>query len=307
MRHTGAHIGRGATPHRLLVALLLGLVILMSSSLAIWAVGGELIAAAPQSVGKAPEDLEAQNVAFDSDSGSTIQGWFCRGAAGHGAVLLLHGVRGSRLDMISRAEFLHKLGYSVLLIDFQAHGESPGTKITFGYLESRDVVAALNYLHRELPAERVGVIGVSLGAAAFVLAEKGPTVDAAVLESMYPTIDQATKDRLRLHLGRIGPALAPLLMVQLQPRLGVEPEELRPIDRIRLVRAPVYLISGTLDRHTTIEEARALFSEAMEPKTFWAVEGAEHVDLHRFAGADYERKVSEFLGEYLQDRRPSRP
>jgi pimeloyl-ACP methyl ester carboxylesterase len=90
--------------------------------------------------------------------------------------------------MLSRAEFLQRSGYSVLLIDFQAHGESTGQHSTFGDLESRDVVAALELLRLELPGERLGVIGVSLGAAAFVLAEGRPKVDAAVLESMYPTI-----------------------------------------------------------------------------------------------------------------------
>lgn len=286
---------------RLVAGLFIALILVTG---AMWLACGQLIAPIPHPSGQPPADLDAQSVAFASESGSTIRGWFCRGTAGQGAILLLHGVRANRLDMVSRAEFLHKLRYSVLLIDFQAEGESPGAKITFGYLESRDVVAALGFLRRELPEEKVGVIGVSLGAAAFVLAEKRPAVDAVILESMYPTIDQATRDRLRLHLGWIGPALAPLLMVQLQPRLGVEPAQLRPIDRIPTLRAPVFLLSGTLDRHTTIEETQALFHQALEPKRFWAVEGAGHVDLHEFAGVEYERKVSAFLGEYLRDEMP---
>lgn len=93
-------------------------------------------------------------------------------------------------------------------------------------------------------------------------------------------------------------------MVQLQPRLGIEPSALRPVDRIGALHAPVFIVSGTLDRHTSIEEARELYSTAREPKQFWAVEGAAHVDLHQFAGGEYERKVTDFLGRYLQARVP---
>jgi uncharacterized protein len=63
------------------------------------------------------------------------------------------------------------LGHVVPLIDLPAHGESEGERIGFGGHESAAVAAALAWLRRELPGERVGVIGVSLGAAELVLAE----------------------------------------------------------------------------------------------------------------------------------------
>ena len=58
----------------------------------------------------------------------------------------MHGVRSNRLQMLDRARFLNKFGYSVLLFDFQAHGESIGDHITFGYLESLDANAGYSYL-----------------------------------------------------------------------------------------------------------------------------------------------------------------
>lgn len=202
--------------------------------------------------------------------------------------------------MVSRAEFLHKAGYSVLLIDLQAHGESVGRYITLGYLESRDVIAARNFLLHEVPHERVGAIGVSLGAAAIVLAHGEAAFDAVVLESMYPTIDQAIADRLRLHLGEWGTVLAPLLTLQLRPRLGIGTDQLRPIDHIGAIGAPLLLIHGTLDEHTLIEEARMQFAAAAEPKELWEVQGAAHVNLHSFAKDEYESRLTGFLGKYLR-------
>ena len=204
--------------------------------------------------------------------------------------------------MVSRAVFLRKLGYTVLLIDLQAHGESSGTRITLGHLESRDVIAARAFLKTHLPRERVAAIGVSLGAAAIALADGKAQFDAVVLESMYPTIAEAVEDRLRLRLGAPGTLLAPLLTLQLRPRLGIDPEQLRPVDHVASLGAPLLLIHGTRDQHTLIDEARFVFSRAAEPKELWEVTDAAHVDLHRFAGEEYERRVGEFLAKYMRTK-----
>ncbi len=294
---TSVSNGTRAKRSLVVVAGLLGCLVV-----AAWLVTGALIAPVPREIGAPPPDLGARSVTFHGASGSTIHGWFAAGVPGGGAVLLLHGVRGDRRDMLARARFLHRLGYAVLLLDFQAHGESAGRQITFGHLESHDVTAGLIFLRETAPGERIGVIGVSLGAAAFVLAEPRPPPDAVVLESMYPTLELAVKDRLRLHLGPLGPVLAPLLLIQVRPRLGIPVSELRPIDRVGLIHAPVLIASGTQDRHTSIEEAMAVFGAARDPKSFWAVPGAAHVDLHAFATDEYERRISVFLDRYLRPR-----
>lgn len=268
----------------------------------VWIAGGELCAPAVRTIGAAPPSLGAQDVTFQSPSGSQIHGWFARGEPGRGALLLLHGVRGDRRDMLSRANFLHAHQYSVLLIDFQAHGQSPGEEITFGAKESQDVTAALENLQRWAPGEPLGVIGVSMGAAAFVLADRRPAVSAVILESMYPTIEQAVADRLRLHLGPAGPVLAPLLTVQLRPRLGISPDRLRPIDKIGSINAPLFILGGTVDHHTSIDETRSLFAAASPPKEFWAVEGAAHVNLYTYAKGEYERRVLSFFETYMKSR-----
>jgi fermentation-respiration switch protein FrsA (DUF1100 family) len=202
--------------------------------------------------------------------------------------------------MLSRAQFLHQAGYTVLLIDLQSHGESRGKHITFGYLESRDVSGALELLGTEFSGDRIGVIGESMGAAAFVLAKKRPTVSAVVLESMYPTIDQALSNRLRLHLGSFGPVLATLFEMLLQPRLGITADDLRPIDRIGGLDAPVFIIAGTSDEHTTPQESEAIFAAASQPKQLWLVPGAAHVNLHDFAKEEYERRILEYFAKYLR-------
>ena len=264
-----------------------------------WLVGGDLVEPLPHNIGRPPLDLEASNVTLASASGTLIHGWLSHGTARHGVVLLLHGLHGDRRSMLGRAEFLHKQGYTVLLIDFQAHGESKGRRLTFGDLESRDVVAAIQYLNHQLPDERVGVIGVSLGAAAFALADDRPPVAAVVLESMYPTLEEAVADRLRAHLGPFGSPLAPLLFMQMRPRLEIEPARLRPIDGLGRIGAPVLIVGGTRDPVTTLQDTRAIFSVAGPPKELWEVQDARHVDLYQFGKTAYEQRIGVFLNKYL--------
>jgi pimeloyl-ACP methyl ester carboxylesterase len=178
--------------------------------------------------------------------------------------------------MVSRARFLLSQGHTVLLFDFQAHGESPGAHITTGYLERLDARAAIDFVRAEAPGERVGVIGVSMGGAALALATPPSWVEAAVFEMVYPTIEQAIDDRLRMRLGAIGVVFRPLITAQLPLRFGVSAADLHPIDHVGAAAYPKLFIAGAQDMHTTIAESRELFEAAAAPKELWVVEGASH-------------------------------
>ena len=253
------------------------------------------------SVGPPPAPLQARDVTIPSPSGSTLRGWLVRGDSGGGALVLLHGVRADRRQMIERMRFLRDAGYSLLAIDFQAHGESPGRFITFGRLEALDAEAALAFARVRFPGERVGVIGVSLGGAAALLGPQPVPADALVLESVYPDIRSAIANRIATYLGPLAGRVLVLGYLELMPPiLGVGKDQLRPIDHIGEVRAPIFVMSGTADRYTTIAESRALFERAPGLKQFWAVDGAAHVDLAAYAPEEYRKAVLAFLAKHLR-------
>jgi fermentation-respiration switch protein FrsA (DUF1100 family) len=265
---------------------------------AAYLVGTLASAPARVSVGTPPADLPTEAVAFASESGSRLSGWFIPGQAHAGAVLLMHGIRANRLEMLGRARFLHGHGLAVLLFDFQAHGDSPGQHITFGYLEALDARAAFAFLRSKTPAERIAVIGLSLGGAAAILAELQP--DAMVLEAVYANFGQAVENRLAMRLGSLGRYFGPVLTWQVKPRLGFDPSVLQPAERIARLHAPVLLVAGDADRHATLSEMRLLYERAREPKELRTIPGAQHVDFHRHSPGAYERKILEFLSPRLK-------
>jgi fermentation-respiration switch protein FrsA (DUF1100 family) len=75
--------------------------------------------------------------------------------------------------------------------------------------------------------------------------------------------------------------------------------DLRPIDRIGEIAAPVLLVSGNHDPHTKISEVRAMFARAREPKLLWVVDGGGHFDLEAYAPLEYRDHVLPFLIDHL--------
>jgi len=266
----------------------------------LWA-GDFLTKPARSSTGTPPAELDARSVTFQSASGRRLSAWFIPGTSTQGAILLLHPIRSNKRAMLPRAKFLKRQGYASLLVDFQAHGESEGDRITFGYREAKDVRAAVEKLKELAPGEKVGALGVSLGAVAVVLSDIHASLSAVVLESPYATIEESLSNRLQNYFGVVGPLLVPFLLAQLEPRLGVSPSQLRPIDRISMLRSPLLVLHGTEDRHTTLEEVERLYAGAPQTKEFYAVQGAAHVDLHAFSPREYEERVDRFLARYLRN------
>jgi pimeloyl-ACP methyl ester carboxylesterase len=277
-------------------------VLLILGLLAVGAAGQFLIQPDQHAIGNPPADLPTERVMLTAADGYRISGWLIAGQASHGVVLLVHGVRADRRDMLPRAHFLHRLGYRVMLIDLPAHGESSGDFISYGVHDALAVTAALNYLHWHYPTEHIGAIGVSLGAAAVVLSQPKPALDAVVLESMFPTIEQAVGNRLDYRLGTEAHLLSPLLLWQLPLRLHISPAQLRPISVIGQLHSPLLIAGGAIDRYTPPNETVQLYNAAQPPKSLWIVPGAAHVDLFDHDPVTYEAKVGGFLWQYLPQK-----
>lgn len=265
---------------------------------ALFGAGHMLSAPVHHRVGAPPAELFATPIALLNQQGY-VAGWVARGD-GRGAVLLLHGVRADRRAMLGRALFLNRLGYTVVLVDLPSHGESWGERITFGAHEAAGVRLVLAWMAKNLPGERIGVIGSSLGAASLVLSEPGTKIDALVIEAMYPTIEDAVGNRLAIHLGAPGRWLTPLLTAQIPLRTGVPVAALRPVDAMARLTCPVLVVGGTQDRHTTVNDTQRVFAAAPEPKQLWLVEGAEHIDLHAYNPESYEKRIGAFLAAALR-------
>jgi alpha-beta hydrolase superfamily lysophospholipase len=281
---------------RLAGGLVLGLLLL--GCIGAWLFAGMLISSANHAV-HMPADFPAERVSIPGPGREVAANY--RDLGGDSPIVLMaHGFRGDRVSLVARARRLVAAGYSVLLIDLQAHGETPGERITLGWREADDVRAARDWLRARRGTRKLAFVGVSLGGAAVLLGPQPAGFDAVVLEAVYPRVTRAIENRISIRLPAVSAALAPFLTVQLEPRVGASAEELEPVRHIGKLGAPVLVVGGSRDEQTSAEETRELFAAAIEPRALWMVEGAGHQDFSRYDPAGYDAHVIAFLDQHLR-------
>src|SRR5262249_36938749 len=85
---------------------------------AIWGAGSLLSHPVNHSVGALPGHLVGREVEFESSSGSKLRGWLIPGRNGAGAVILMHGFRADRRELLRGATLLNMDGDKVVLLEF---------------------------------------------------------------------------------------------------------------------------------------------------------------------------------------------
>ena len=101
----------------------------------------------------------------DGTTPQKIHAWWLPRPETDRVIIGCAGYRGNKWHLVGIGTALWRAGYNVLLFDYYGHGADFGRRISLGYHEVNDFLAALDYAERRIPNARVGVIGFSMGAA----------------------------------------------------------------------------------------------------------------------------------------------
>lgn len=256
----------------------------------------EVCCVTPADKGLAYEDVE-----LTTKDGVTIRGWYVP-SQNRAAVILLHSMASNRLGTMDHARMFAKHGYGVMMIDLRVHGESGGDLLTFGGDEYLDVSAAVDYLQArpDLDLERIGVMGLSLGASASILAgardsrlaavaadAPGSTVfkDWAQPETFYDSLYVPFDHMFFFYLHRVDGVTDPLsvtdAVAQISPR-------------------PLLLIGG-MSGGSTLEKrsVEQYFAAANEPKQKLILSNTPHIGGLSTHPREYEESVIQFFDTWL--------
>ncbi|NIO70004.1 MAG: alpha/beta fold hydrolase, partial [Anaerolineae bacterium] len=176
--------------------------------------------------------LSFEPVSFTSTDGLRLVGWYIPSRNG-AAIILCHGLRCNRVDMLPQAVLLAEHGYGSFLFDFRAHGESEGEMLTYGYGETEDVLAAVDYLlsRPDIDPQRIGILGGSLGAAtALRAAARSAHLKAVVAESAFTSLEDEVACSFKAFSGLPAFPFAPLTVAFAQWQTGRRISEVRPTD-----------------------------------------------------------------------------
>jgi pimeloyl-ACP methyl ester carboxylesterase len=218
-------------------------------------------------------DLPHEVIAFRSQE-ARLEGWLFRGRGSRrGLVVYLHGVADNRQSGIGVAQRLVPLGWDVLAYDARAHGRSEGSACTYGYLEKRDVTAALE----AVGADHAVLFGSSLGAAvALQAASVEPRVRGVIAQSTFSDLRSIVADRAP----RFATAREVERSLELaERRAGFRVDEASPLAAARRIMVPVFLVHGADDRETRPVHSQRVFEALEGPKRLLLVPGAGHNDV----------------------------
>jgi fermentation-respiration switch protein FrsA (DUF1100 family) len=221
---------------------------------------------APQSVGLTGVD----RVALPTPDGETLVLWVSPAQGDRPTILFLHGNGGEVADRADRFAFYQSQGFGVAFLSWRGYGGSTGSPSETGLLT--DAKAAYDHLRGlGIPADRIVLVGESLGTGPAVITATANPVAAVILEAPYSAaVDVARQAYPWLPVG--------LLMK----------DQYRSRDHIDRIGAPLLVLHGDNDRVIPPGFGKRLFEAAQDPKTFLSLGPVGHNALFSPATWDAE-------------------
>ncbi|MFC1939282.1 alpha/beta hydrolase [Chloroflexota bacterium] len=289
-----------------LVGLVL-LVLLAIIAYAIW-VAHKMTTVERMSVSGHPSQfgLPWEDVTFPSrGDGVSLSGWYLPTTEDDRCIILIQGTLYNRNDPQIRALRLGRdlvdRGFSVLLFDFRARGESEGDRSSEGDREQWDALGAIDYVTgRGIPVERIGLLGFSLGAGvALLVAAQEPRIPAVVSDSGF--LDYM----MDLQQLFVGPFHLPswfATVVAFAGRIFFKADfsKVAPAQVVDQIEQPILFIHGEKDSVIPAEETSTLHNISDNPEDrIWIVPDAEHVNVYRKMPEAYVSRVSQFFQRHI--------
>jgi fermentation-respiration switch protein FrsA (DUF1100 family) len=220
---------------------------------------------------------------------------------------MVHGRDASRTaavkgSFLQEAKMLHDGGFGVLMIDVRGHGQSSDARFTFGLKERSDVLGAVDWLRqRGIAPGQIGVLGLSLGAAASIgAAAEEPAIAAVATDSSFADINTLIAEQWEKASGLPKPFLyAALLMARVLT--GVDITQAQPArDLARVAPRPVLLIHCAADDYIPARNLDSL--QAADPAAeTWVIEGANCLHSEGFNAdpAAYGARIVQFFANAI--------
>ncbi|WP_304458614.1 alpha/beta hydrolase [Alicyclobacillus sendaiensis] len=252
--------------------------------------------------------LPYENVRFPSRVDHLmLSGWLIPAAHPTDRIVIeAHGYRQNRaLDhpALPVARALHDAGFAVLMFDFRDEGQSPGTEVTVGDYELRDLLGAIDYAHK-LGYGEVGLIGYSMGASTALEATAAdPSVNATIADSPFDDLETYLQQNLSVWTNLPSFPFNGEILWEVKHLFGLDPNAVDPLKQLASAKPrPILLIAGTADTTIPPSNSEALYDELhrRDPEdTLWLVPGAKHVGAYDVEPKAYLQHVVDFFEAYM--------
>ena len=226
--------------------------------------------------------------------------WFPQGECKK-IVICFHGYTSQGMkDYLGLSGYYLKNGYSMLLVDERAHGESEGKYIGFGCLDRIDALKWINWVLRKC-GEDVEILlhGTSMGGATVLMMsslELPAQVKGIVSDCAFTSPKEVFSHVLKnmYHL----PAF-PMMNISdfLNKRFaGYGLDECNAAREVKKAKVPILFIHGSRDTFVPYSMCETMYENCASSKKKLIIEGAAHAECYYKDTDAYENALTEFIG-----------
>lgn len=260
-----------------------------------FAMGIYVIWPADASVGEPPAGFE--EVSVTAEDGVKLAAWYAPPQNG-AVILLLAGSGGSRKNVRSYAALLVEHDFGVFALDLRGHGESDGKTNRYGWLGTRDVGAAVDFLQQREEVKAIGGLGLSLGGEVLLgAASDYPALKAVASEgASYRSFDELYDLPSERPLYRNFTARVLFFSVRLLS--GEEPP--KPLlDSITAAESTSFLFIAAGKKEAEIDYNELFLDAVGDRGTLWVIPNAGHTQGFSRVPDEYEQRVIGFFEQVL--------
>lgn len=215
-------------------------------------------------------------------------------------MVLSHGFTYTRYGMVKYIPMFRRLGFNVLIYDLRFHGESTGPAITFGLLESRDLISVFDWCLDKLgPEGVVGSMGESMGA---VVALQHALIDHrpafVIADCSFSDLTDMLLIRVKEDFHLPGSVFLPLAEIFCRKISGLSFTDVSPIRSVQEIHLPVLFAHSQFDRYIPVDMSEKLYAAKKRgPRKLYIAPNGDHVEAYWKNQDAYFNQVETFLRE----------
>lgn len=244
------------------------------------------------------DERQWEKVWVTAPDGTALRGTYIENAEPtNETVILIHGLFQNRSMCLPYIGMYRNLGYNVLLIDLRGHGESGGSHTDWGLSEEGDMDAWMQWLKAKNSHMKIGLHGVSLGAAMSLLyagGEHGKDLAFVVADSSYGNIiDLGREKLLDAHADQWAirgyEILDPFFQAAMWYHTGKIVSDIEPAQAVKQITVPVLFLHGSDDRLVPVKTAKSLYDNCQ----------SLHKDIYIFGQSGHAVGIATNKDEYI--------
>jgi len=220
-------------------------------------------------------------------------------------IICLAGIHApSVTEFFGHAKLFKEQGYSTILLDMRAHGESDGNKICLGYKEHLDVKAVVQYIKQQPVYNNVPIVllGYSMGASTAINSiGKIPEIDGLVSLSAFSSWEEVFYENMKKSAPALIAAIEyPFVYSTTFLKYGTN-SFIKPKNNIKkLGNRPALLMHSKEDSQVSFANYERLLKRAPSHVETFVVDGDKHRIIEDITKPEEYKEYSETLLHFIK-------